>query len=126
MRYAAILMFVAAAAAAAVPSCKPGNMPTPIADIIECSKVANLPAEFAKLSALVPDWAAIYATAVADVKSLGVAVVGCVLADLTQQYLIKKGPSAPPADTQNARDTFERFRVEQAHNATFATSAGNL
>jgi hypothetical protein len=100
--------------------------PRPIADIIDCTKLEGpaFTAELAKLSALVPDWTAIYQTAIADVAGIGYRVAGCVIADLAQQYLTTKGATATIEETWSAHDALEHFRATQAHGATFRTANG--
>ena len=102
--------------------------PRPITDIIDCAKLEGpaFTAELAKLSALVPDWTAIYQTAIADVAGIGYQVAGCVIADLAQQYLTTKGATATIEETWSAHDALEHFRATQAHGATFRTKAGDL
>lgn len=110
----------------AVPTAGCPSVTKPAHAIIECAKLdaAHLGAEIAKLAALIPDWKAIYATAVADIESLGVDVAGCALAQTTQEFLSRKG--LPLDDGHAAHDTLERFRAQHAAGATFRTPEGDL
>ncbi len=107
----------------------------PVADIIDCTKqdAAKIEALAVQLgckvvagaisecTALSGDWATIEASA----ESAGVAIGGCVLSEIVQQYLAK--PKAEPVDrTWMARDALEHFRSTKAHGATFRTTIGDL
>jgi hypothetical protein len=69
-----------------------------------------------------PDWAAAYQRA----KQAGRAIGGCVLAELVQDYLGNKAAPPPQADSWSAFSALERFRREEAQNATFHTAKGDL
>ena len=63
-----------------------------------------------------PDWPAVYQRA----KTAGTSIGGCVLAELVQSYL--GGTRAPePGEGWTAHETLEKFRAEEANNATFKT-----
>ena len=108
----------------------PGPGPTPVVvnAVIDCTiqnqdQIAALLAEFRPLiSGQSPDWSAVYQRA----KEAGKAIGGCALATLVQDYLGNR--SAPPsqADGWTANNMLERFRREEAGNATFHTAAGDL
>jgi hypothetical protein len=107
----------------------PGPGPNPIVNaIVDCTienqdRISALVAEFTPLiSGQLPDWPAVYQRA----KQAGKAIGGCALATLVQNYLGNR--SAPPsqADGWNSYNTLERFRREEAGNATFHTAAGDL
>jgi hypothetical protein len=68
-----------------------------------------------------PDWLAVYARA----KQAGSVIGGCALAELAQDYLGKRALTASRAEA-GARQTLERFRREEAGNATFHTARGDI
>jgi len=124
---AAAVGLLAIALLHAAPACGP-NQPGPVigTTVIDCtgqnaSAVATLFADFkAKLTGG-GSWALIEA----DAKSAGVAIGGCALALLVQDYLGNRG--APPrAEGNAARAALEDFRAKVAGGATFKTAAGNL
>jgi hypothetical protein len=107
----------------------PGPGPSPAVNaVVDCTienqdKIAALLAEFRPLiSGQAPDWSAVYQRA----KQAGKAIGGCALATLVQEYLGNR--TAPPsqADGWSAYNTLDRFRREEAGNATFHTRAGDL
>lgn len=111
------------------PSCPgPGPVGPVVNAVIDCTvqnqdQISQLIGEFRPLiSGDAPDWAAVYQRA----KNAGKAIGGCALAQLVQEYLGNR--TAPPAqaDSWNAYNTLERFRREEAGNATFKTAAGDL
>lgn len=99
---------------------KPGQ------NIIDCTGLdkTQLELEGAALLALIPDWKAIEDKAVTDIAKEGVKVVGCALAEVTQDYLSKPQASADASWT--AHDALERFRSAHAGGATFHTGQGDL
>jgi hypothetical protein len=110
------------------PSC-PGPGPNPIITaIIDCTaenkdQIAQLVAEFKTLlSGQMPDWAAIYQRA----KNAGKSIGGCALAEIVQNYLGNRTTPPSQADSWDAFNTLERFRREEAGNATFHTSQGDM
>ena len=110
------------------PSC-PGPGPTPIAGaIIDCTiqnkdQIGLLLAEFRTLlSGQAPDWSVIYQRA----KTAGKAIGGCALAEIVQEYLGNRAAPPAQADSWNAFQALERFRREEASNATFRTEKGDL
>lgn len=111
------------------PSCPgPGPVPVVVNAVIDCTiqnqgQIGALVAEFTTLlSGQLPDWAAIYQRA----KNAGKAIGGCALAQVVQSYLGNRSAPPPQADSWNAFNTLERFRREEAGNATFHTAAGDL
>lgn len=100
----------------------------PVHDVIDCAKQdqGRLVMEGEKLLALIPDWSAIYSTAVSDVAVVGWQIAGCVIADLTQQYLTHRGPVLTDKESWTAHDTLEKFRSTYAHGAGFKLPAGEL
>lgn len=107
-----------------VAACPP--VPKPIQRVIDCAGLdgASLKAEMLKLGALIPDWRAIYATAVADIEGAGVAVAGCALAEVTQAFLSRK--AVPLDDGHAAHDALERFRAQHTGGSVFRTREGDL
>lgn len=106
----------------------PGPGPVITNAIIDCTlenqtQIAQLIGEFRPLlSGDKPDWAAIYQRA----KNAGKAIGGCALAELVQDYLGNRASPPPQADSWNAYNALERFRREEASNATFRTAKGDL
>jgi hypothetical protein len=106
------------------------HSPIPVIEnaIIDCTtqnqdQIDSLLGEFKTLlSGKLPDWSAIYQRA----KSAGKSIGGCALAELVQSYLGNKAAPPPIGDSWTANNTLERFRREEAGNATFHTSAGDL
>jgi hypothetical protein len=100
----------------------------PVADIVDCAKQdgPQLAGEFAKLSAMIPDWAKIYDTAASDIATVGWQIAGCVIADLAQQYLTKKGAALSIEETWSAHNTLDHYRTTKAHGATFRVRGNNL
>lgn len=106
--------------------------PSPIgpigAAVVDCTlenqgQITALIGEFKTLlSGQLPDWSAIYQRAKQAGKSIG----GCALAELVQDYLGNKAAPPPQADSWTANNTLERFRREEAANATFHTAKGDL
>lgn len=89
----------------------------------------ELDALYAELAPLIvgtnPNWKAVYARgkdvikAAAD-KESGIAIAGCTIAKLVQNYLgNRKAPPQTPAHGREAYDTLERFRDEEAGGGTF-------
>lgn len=80
-------------------------------------QIASLLVELSPLvSGNKPDWPSVYQRA----KTAGTSIGGCVLAELVQNYL--GGTRAPePGDGWTAHETLERFRAQEANNATFKT-----
>lgn len=109
------------------PSC-PGPVPVVTNAIIDCTiqnqeQIGQLLAEFRTLlSGQAPDWSIIYQRA----KNAGKAIGGCALAEIVQEYLGNRASPPPQADSWNAYNTLERFRREEAGNATFKTAKGDL
>lgn len=109
----------------------PGTGPSPIgpivAAVIECGtenqgSINSLIGEFKTLlKGKLPDWSAIYAKA----KNAGKAIGGCALATLVQNYLGNRAAPPDTADSWTASNTLERFRREEAGNATFRTAQGD-
>jgi len=112
-----------------IPAC-PGTGPGPVAinAIVDCTlqnqdQIGALIGEFKTiLTGHAPSWSAIYARAKQAGKSIG----GCALAELVQDYLGNKTAPPPQADSWTAYSALERFRREEAGNATFHTTAGDL
>jgi len=111
------------------PSCPgPGPGPVVIGAVVDCTvqnrdQITSLIAEFQTLlHGQMPDWAAIYQRA----KNAGKAIGGCALAEIVQSYLGNRTAPPPQADSWNAYNALERFRREEAGNATFKTSAGDI
>lgn len=111
------------------PSCPgPGPVPVVVNAVIDCTvqnqgQITALIGEFKTLlSGQMPDWSAIYQRA----KNAGKAIGGCALAQLVQDYLGNRAAPPPMADSWNANNTLERFRREEAGNATFKTAKGDL
>jgi hypothetical protein len=111
------------------PSCPgPGPGPIVIGAVVDCTlqnrdQITSLVAEFTTLlNGQMPDWSAIYQRA----KNAGKAIGGCALAEVVQSYLGNRTAPPPQADSWNAFNTLERFRREEAGNATFHTSKGDL
>lgn len=106
----------------------PGPAPVVIGAVVDCTlqnqeQIAALIGEFRTLlSGQLPDWSAIYQRA----KQAGKAIGGCALAELVQDYLGNKASPPPQADSWTANNTLERFRREEAGNATFHTAKGDL
>lgn len=103
--------------------------PNPVTTVvIDCTlqnreQIASLIAEFRPLiTGQAPDWAAVYQRA----KNAGRAIGGCALAELVQDYLGNRMAPPPQADSWNAFQALERFRREEAGDATFKTAKGNL
>ncbi|MEX2716769.1 MAG: hypothetical protein Q6370_010750 [Candidatus Sigynarchaeota archaeon] len=96
--------------------------------IIDCTlqnqeQITQLIAEFRPLlEGARPDWQVVYQRA----KNAGKAIGGCALAQLVQEYLGNRAAPPPQADSWNAFRALERFRREEAGNATFRTAAGDL
>jgi hypothetical protein len=96
--------------------------------IIDCTlenqdQIAAVKAELQPLiTGHAPDWPAVYQRAKQAGKSIG----GCAIAEVVQNFLSNR--SAPPTGQvrQDASDTLEKFRNEEAGGATFKTAAGNL
>ena len=110
------------------PSC-PGPGPTPVVSaVIDCTiqnkdQIGLLVAEFRTLlTGQAPDWAAIYQRA----KTAGKAIGGCALAEVVQDYLGNRAAPPAQADSWSAYNALERFRREEAGNATFKTAKGDL
>jgi hypothetical protein len=109
------------------PAC-PKPIPVVTDAIIDCTvqnqdQINSLIAEFKTLlTGQMPDWAAIYQRA----KNAGKAIGGCALAEVVQSYLGNRAAPPPQADSWNAYSALERFRREEAANATFRTQAGDL
>jgi len=126
----ALLLFLFAFGLTASNASCPG--PTPVGPIttavIDCTlenqgQIAALIGEFKTLlSGQLPDWSAIYQRAKQAGKSIG----GCALSQLVQDYLGNKAAPPPQADSWTANNTLERFRREEAGNATFHTAKGDL
>jgi len=106
----------------------PGPVPVVVNAVVDCTaqnrdQITSLVAEFqVLLHGQMPDWAAIYQRA----KNAGKAIGGCALAEVVQGYLGNRSAPPPQADSWNAYNTLERFRREEAGNATFKTSAGDI
>jgi hypothetical protein len=107
----------------------PGHGPIPVVSaVVDCTienqdRISALLAEFTPLiSGQSPDWPAVYQRA----KQAGKAIGGCALATLVQNYLGNRAAPPAQADGWNASNALERFRREEAGNATFHTSAGDL
>jgi len=110
------------------PAC-PGPGPNPIVNaVIDCTlqnqtTLGQLVGEFRTiLSGQMPDWSAIYQRA----KNAGKAIGGCALATIVQEYLGNRSAPPPQADGWAASNTLERFRREEAANATFHTAKGDM
>jgi hypothetical protein len=106
-----------------------------VSDVVDCMKQNQASIEqtaegfgchyvggvITQCSSIPSSWPAVEAQA----ETAGLAIGGCVLADLVQWYLTR--PMAKPVgDTQAARNALETFRVNVAHNATFRTPLGDL
>lgn len=124
-----LLLALALAVGLSIPNAGcPGPVPVVTNAVIDCtiqnqSQIAALIAEFRTLiSGQAPDWSIVYQRA----KNAGKAIGGCALAEIVQEYLGNR--SAPPAqaDSWNASNALERFRREEAGNATFHTAKGDL
>jgi hypothetical protein len=109
-------------------SCKgTGPGPTIVNAVVDCTvqnqaQITALIAQFKTLlSGQLPDWAAIYVQA----KQAGIAIGGCALAELVQDYLSNKTAPPPQADSWTAAATLDKFRHEVAADATFHTAKGN-
>ena len=108
--------------------CPHGPLPVVENAIIDCTaqnqdQIASTLGEFKTLlSGQLPDWSAIYQRAKQAGKSIG----GCALAELVQDYLGNKAAPPPVGDSWTANNTLERFRREEAGNATFHTKSGDL
>lgn len=120
----AIIAFVVASL---VSGCGPGPGPVIGGIVVDCvtaerSQIDSLLAEFTPLlTGGHMDWPMAYQRA----KQAGTTVGGCFLAELVQTYL--GGKMAPATgDSWTARQTFENFRSNEANNATFKTTYGNL
>jgi hypothetical protein len=107
----------------------PGTGPVPaVTAIVDCTiqnkdQLGALVAEFRTiLSGQAPDWSAVYQRA----KNAGKAIGGCALATIVQEYLGNRAAPPAQADGWAAYNTLERFRREEAANATFRTAAGDL
>lgn len=106
----------------------PGPGPVVVNAVVDCTiqnqdQIKSLIAEFQTLlSGQMPDWSAIYQRA----KNAGKAIGGCALAEVVQNYLGNRASPPPQADSWNAYNTLERFRREEAGNATFKTAKGDL
>jgi len=106
----------------------PGPGPAVVNAVIDCTiqnqaQITALLGEFKTLlSGQMPDWSAIYQRA----KHAGSSIGGCALAELVQDYLGNRAAPPPQADSWNANNTLERFRREEAKNATFHTVKGDL
>jgi hypothetical protein len=119
-----ILMNVLAVTA----SC-PGPGPVPVvSEIVDCTRqnqtqISSLIGEFRPLiNGQAPDWPEVYQRA----KQAGKAIGGCALSTLVQEYLGNRAAPPSQANGWNAFNTLDRFRREEANNATFRTAAGDL
>lgn len=128
MRFASILFVLATAAAAIAPTaCNPnGPGPVVVNSVIDCTgsnagAVATLFADFKSKLTGGSSWAQIEA----DAKTAGMAVGGCALALLVQDYLGGKGAPAT-GDSNAARQALEDFRAHVAGGASFKTTQGSL
>jgi hypothetical protein len=127
-RLLVLLVFAVGLGSTTVSCPGPGPGPVVINAIVDCtlenqSQIAQLINEFKTLlSGQLPDWAAIYQRA----KNAGKAIGGCALAELVQDYLGNRASPPPQADSWNANNALERFRREEAGNATFHTAKGDL
>lgn len=128
MKRALIVIVIVIGLGASNAAC-PGVGPGPVVNaIVDCTiqnkdQISQLINEFRPLiSGQAPDWPAVYQRA----KNSGKAIGGCALAELVQEYLGNR--TAPPsqANSWNAYNTLERFRREEAGNATFRTAKGDL
>lgn len=127
MRLIVSLFILATAAAAMTQGCNP-NGPGPVVanGVIDCTgqNAGSIASLFADLKAKISggsSWAAIEA----DAKTAGMAIGGCALALLVQDYLGGKGAPAN-GDGHAARGALEDFRASVAGGASFKTAAGNL
>jgi hypothetical protein len=106
----------------------PGPIPVVVNAVVDCTlanqdQITALIGEFKTLlSGQMPNWSAIYQRA----KSAGKSIGGCALAELVQDYLGNRTAPPPQADSWNANSALERFRREEAGNATFHTAKGDL
>jgi len=107
-----------------ISACPP--VPAPVQRVIDCAHLdaATLKAEMVKLGALIPDWRAVYTTAVADIEGAGVNVAGCALAEVTQAFLTRK--AVPLDDGHGAHEALERFRAQHTGGSVFRTQDGDL
>jgi len=127
-RFLIVLVFALGLGAPQLGCPGPGPGPIVISAVVDCTvqnrdQITSLIAEFKTLlSGQMPDWAAIYQRA----KNAGKAIGGCALAEIVQSYLGNRTAPPPQADSWNAYNTLERFRREEAGNATFKTSAGDI
>lgn len=124
MKHAVLVVLLALGSLGA--SCP--NPPPVKPALIDCTiqnqdRIADLLAEFRPLiSGDAPDWGAVYQRA----KQAGRVIGGCALAELVQGYLGNKAAPPPQVDSWNAYGTLERFRRDEADDATFRTSIGDL
>jgi hypothetical protein len=123
-----LMMFVAMAGVLSIAAdgCHP--TPAPIQDIINCTlqdqgKINQLEAQCA---ALIPDWGKVEQCAIAALPAVGYEIGSCVIADIIQQYLVKKGATVPVADTWTAKGMLEDWRTKYGKNATIKTKDGSL
>lgn len=106
----------------------PGPGPVVVNAIIDCTRenqdqINSLIGEFTTiLHGQMPDWSVIYQRA----KNAGKAIGGCALAQVVQNYLGNRAAPPPQADSWNAFNALDRFRREEAGNATFRTAKGDL
>ena len=104
------------------------NPPKPIADVIDCTKQdqAQIAAAEAECASKIPDWGAAEACVVGKLPTIGWQIGGCVIADLAQQYLTKKGTALDVAQSNSAKKALEDYRANYGHNASFHTADGDL
>jgi hypothetical protein len=93
--------------------------PKPIAAVVDCGKLDQTKLEALALQLLPllsgksPDWGVIEAQALAAGEQIG----GCVLAELVNTYLTKRGATETPDATAAARATLEDFRAKHLGGA---------
>ncbi len=97
-------------------------------DIVVCaeSSSADITALEAQCSAKIPDWSALEACVVAAVPSVGWKIGGCVIADLAQQFLVKKTAAQDVTQSNVAHAALEDYRAKYGRGSTFRTAAGDL